>query len=245
MLFKSQVYTQASGSVGGLTYSHTGSGMYTRGRATPVNPQTGRQSNVRDSLTMYSQMWLQTLSEGQRTGWNQAALSILLTNALGDQFQASGQNHWIRANVPRSQASLQLELSPALATIEDAPTTFELPMLVPPTVAVNDDGEADVTFDAGEEWVDGNENALLVYMGRPRNPSRSFFKGPYRLAGVVRGDDTSAPTSPATITSLPWEVALGQRVKFKFVLSIGDASMQPVGLSAPTYDDVIVGAAPP
>ena len=51
MKFTSQVYTQASGSVGGLTYSHNRSGMYTRARSTPTDPASTLQLERRSNFS--------------------------------------------------------------------------------------------------------------------------------------------------------------------------------------------------
>jgi len=246
MLFKSQVFTQASGSIGGTTFSRSPSGMYTRARAMPVNPQTARQIAVRNAMSMYSQMWFSLLTQVQRDAWDVFAQQVLLTNRLGDQFQASGQNHFIRANVSRSAANDQLALSPALATIADAPTTYMLP-----TTGVVDVGQITqagnlltINFDASQNWVNSAENALLIYMGRPRTASRRFFKGPYRLAGVIRGDAGTPPVSPATITTISdtYPVTADQVVKIKATLSIGEAGDQPTGLSGQSLSETTVTA---
>jgi len=246
MLFKSQVYTQASGSIGGTTYSRSPSGMYTRARAMPVNPQTARQIAVRNAMSMYSQMWHSALTQVQRDQWDVYAEQVLLTNRLGDQFQGSGQNHFIRANVPRSQANDQLTLATALTPILNAPTTYLLPTIG--TIDVTAISAAadlmQVAFDDSAPWVNNPENAILIYMGRPRTASRKFFKGPYRIVGVIQGDAGAPPTSPATITPLSpaYTTTGGQVVKSQFTLSVGNAANEPTGLSGKTLSEMIVVA---
>ena len=58
MLFKSAAFTQASGSVGGLTFAHNRGGMYTRARSIPVNPKTQQTGRCREA--QWSQMNEQT-----------------------------------------------------------------------------------------------------------------------------------------------------------------------------------------
>lgn len=242
-LIKSQVLTQASGSVGGLTYSHGKGGMYMRSRAIPVNPQTARQLQIRDAMSMYSQMFLQVLTQAQRDAWDLYGANVLVANRLGDQIQLSGQNHYIRANVSRQAANIELSLNPVLASINDAPTTFDLPIFAAPSAfLVSSTTGILFDFDDTQAWVNDADNILLIYQGRPRSVSRRFFKGPYRLVGAVRGDATTPPTSPVTIATGAdaFPVAAGQLEKYNFVLSVGNATDQPTGLSVRAYGEGIV-----
>lgn len=246
MLVKSALVTQMSGSIGGMTGSHNKGGMYLRARSIPTDPQTSRQTNVRDMMTMYSQMWSQVLSAPQRAGWDTFAGNVPIINPLGDSILLSGQQHYLRANVGRSAASTQLAPTVPLTSINTAPTIMELPMLAPPTVPVFDEGAAiQIGFDDTNGFVDEPTAAILIYMGRPRNPGREYFKGPYRLVGMIQGDAVTAPTSPATLTGINpetiWPGAVqGLRSKLKFVLTIG-GDPQPCGQSAPTYVDTVIG----
>lgn len=244
MLIKSALVTQISGSIGGMTGSHNKSGMYLRSRAIPTDPQTARQIALRDMMSMYSQMWSQTLTQAQRDGWNTYAANVQVLNPLGDSINISGQNHYLRANVSRSAASSQLALTTPLTSINDSPAIFELPMLMPPTITdLEQDGE--IAFDDSAAWVDSAANALLMYIGRPRNEGVEFFKGPYRLALAIQGDVTTPPASPFTIPASAAPVAIwntataGLRAKVKFVLSVG-AGTPPTGLSTATYVDEIL-----
>jgi len=243
MKFKSQVYTQASGSIGGITYSHNKGGMYTRGRSIPTDPGSSRQMNVRDSVSMYSQMWTTGLTQAQRDEWELYALNVPVLDTLGDPILISGINHFIRANVPRNAADLQLAPTTPLGSQLNASGIFTLPMLIPPTITslVASTGVLTVEF-AEEDWGDLADNALLIYLGRPRSVGRNFFKGPYRLAAMIQGDAMSAPTTPFASGNLNgvWNMAAGQRVKVRFSLSVNTNPTQPVGLSAPTYDEIIV-----
>lgn len=243
-LFKSQVLTQASGSVGGLTYSHARGGMYMRARSVPVNPQTQRQVNVRVALAMYSQMWLSALTQTQRDAWEVYAANVPVKNRVGDTIFLSGQNQFIRSNVPRAQATTELLLVPSLNAILDAPTTFDLPTIGITVVGSLTASTEDlvIAIGAGQSWINDEQNALLIYMGRPRNATRNFFKGPYRLAAVIRGDAGTPPSSPITIPNIgnTFPVAVGQRVKFKFAVTQQEVGAQPTGLSTNNYDETIV-----
>jgi len=245
MLIKSALATQISGSIGGITGAHNKGGMYIRSRSIPTNPQTARQTAVRDMMSMYSQMWTQVLTQAQRDAWATFAANVPVIGPLGDTINLSGQQHYLRANVGRSAASSQLAPTTALTSINEAPTTFDLPMLLPPTIGDLETG-GDLIFDDAAAWVDSPADALLVYYGRPRNPGVNYFTGPYRLAFMVQGDATTPPASPFAIPSSGdpatiWPgTATGQKVKVKFVLSVGSAANQPTGKSAPTFTDEVV-----
>src|SRR5699024_3019238 len=101
-----------------------------------------------------------------------------------------------RSNIPRIQASLDI--------IDDAPTVYDLGHFSPISIGVSTYGSPtslSVDFDANDDWVNTDGAALLVFTSRSKNPSINFFKGPYRLAGVIEGSSTNPPTSPATITA--------------------------------------------
>lgn len=201
MKFKSQVYTQVSGSVGGLTYAHAKGGtMYSRARALPADPQTAFQLQVRGILAGLVNFWTDVLTSGQRNSWEQYAGNVPVTNALGDSILLSGQNWYIGANTPRAQAAVKLGTS--LSPIADAPTVYNRGDLTPSSaIAYSEASGLSLAYDNADEWAINTGGALLVFQGRPRNQSRLAFKGPWRLVGAVAGDTTTPPTSPLTVTA--------------------------------------------
>jgi hypothetical protein len=78
-----------------------------------------------------------------------------------------------------------------------------------------------VTFDDTEDWCDTDGAAMLVYSSRGTNESINYFKGPYRLAGVIEGDSVSPPTSPESITGA-FGFDADQRVHVKYNLTLDD-----------------------
>lgn len=219
-LFKSHLVTQASGSVGGTTYAHTGSGLYMRARSIPVNPNTGAQLAVRSALTALVMAWIETLTAAQRASWDLWASNVQFTNPLGDSFNISGQNAYIGANTARLQANSKLATS--LLQINTAPTAFDRGEFSTPTFTADDTNGIDVSFETADEWVEEDDAALLIYQGQPKNPSRNYFRGPYRLVAAIIGNSTNPPTSPETITnatlnSLGFVIDDPQSVWLKFV----------------------------
>ena len=93
MLIKSQLITQASGSIGGLVGSHNAGGMYFRARTIPVNPGSAAQIAVRNIVAQLTAAWTADLTAAQRTAWQTYADNVPTTNRLGDSI-----------NIPASSA---------------------------------------------------------------------------------------------------------------------------------------------
>lgn len=200
MIFKSEHITQASGSIAGVTYSRAKGGtLYRRARAIPVNPDTTFQTQVRSALTSLVNSWISVVTAAQRTAWNTYGQNVLVTNKLGDSVALSGQNWYIAANTPRLQAITKL--SATIAQVDAAPTIFDRGDFTTPTITSADTDSVNIAFDNTDAWANEDDAALLLYMGRPRNPSRSFFKGPYRLIQAIEGDSVTPPTSPSSLTA--------------------------------------------
>lgn len=216
MLFKSQVYTQASGSIGGVTYARNSGGMYTRGRGLVTNPNSPAQQSVRTDYGNLSSAWA-TLTAAQRESWRVYALNTPLTNRLGDALKLTGQQMFLKAN------SIRLQASAAIAA--DGPTTFGLATLSPIYVSatVLGAGTADITFVATDGWATVVGGRLLVFASNQQKPTINFFKGPFKFVGAINGA-VVPPTSPATITIGPTPTA-GNQIFFRFVAS--DATGRP------------------
>lgn len=104
MLFKSPIFSQASGSIGGTTFSRNRGGMYTRNRAIPTNPNTANQQAVRGYLGTAANAWTSILNEGQREGWRTYGNETPVINRLGDETRLTGQQQFVRSFVAFSRA---------------------------------------------------------------------------------------------------------------------------------------------
>lgn len=195
MKFKSQVYTQVSGSIGGITYAHNAGGLYARGRAIPVNPNTSQQQTVRSLFAATGNAWQTVLTAAQRESWDDYAANYAVTDALGDTINLSGVAMYTRNNVARQQGGL--------ARVDDGPTIFTGGPSDPTIAGAASEATQNlsITFNDALPWVDLDGAGMLVYVSRPQSPTVNYFNGPYRYAGTIEGDSVTAPTSPATIAS--------------------------------------------
>lgn len=204
MKFLSALFTETRGSVGGSTFSRNRGGLYVRARAIPVNPQSSFQVAVRNAMSNVTARWRNTLTQEQRQGWLGLAHLLEFPDSMGQLHKISGLALYVKANAIR----VQLNLAPA-----DSVANWEgIPTLNPLTFAIDAaDDEVDVTFDDTQEWCDEDGSVLAIYASRPMTQSIEYFKGPYRLAGVIAGDSTTPPSSPASI-ALPFAVEAGDKV---------------------------------
>lgn len=212
MLFKSPLLSMASGSLAGSVFSRNKGGMYMRARSNPVNPATVAQTAVRDAMRVLVDAWTNVLSDAERDSWNLYAFNTPLLNRLGEPTKRTGQNMFVRSNVPRLQAGLPV--------VETGPATFDLGSFTPITDATADASDGDLGFDFtnADPWANATGAAMLVYQSRPVNATVEFFKGPWQLATILPGSGIAAPASPADFNSL-FAMVAGQKVFMKVRVS--------------------------
>lgn len=230
MLVKGSMVTEMSGSLGGITAARNKGGLYFRARSTPVNPSSAAQTLVRNAFNGLVAAWNDVLTQAQRDAWAVYAANVPVTNPLGDAKTNSGQNWYIGLNTPRVQTGL--------TRLDDAPVVFAGATLNPVGISINTavPTVVSVTFDDTQSWVNSTEGGLIVQVGPPQNAGINFFKGPFRLGGLIEGDSVTPPASGDTVPN-PFPIAVGQRVFGRIRLSLSDGR-----LSAPQLVDTIVTA---
>ncbi|MBA7657293.1 hypothetical protein ES703_65228 [subsurface metagenome] len=234
---------QMSGSVAGNTFTRNRYGNYVRAKTYPVNPNSSssnfartrdefHQNLIKAAFAMLSDRWSQILTEAQRTAWNLYGASVDMANGLGETINLSGYNHYMRSN---------MILAAAGGTLVDAgPTIFEIPEQ-DPSVAVTiemHETRTNLTFDDTMEWVDEDGAVLWIFEGRPQNPQRNFFNGPWQGCKDKAGSSGDPKTSPEHFTHLQI-LTTGQRVWYKFSIQRADGR-----LSQPFYANSVVVAGP-
>lgn len=203
MLYKGSIISAASGKMNGLVFSHNAGGQYIRALVIPTDPSSAGQIQVRNAMSVLTSAWVETLTAAQRDSWSVYGENVPLVGPLGDSRNIGGLSQYVRSNISRLQAGLP--------RVDDAPVIFDLGSFTPPSFGIDATAdEIDVTFEATDAWANEDDAAMLVYGSAPKNVSIDFFKGPYRLAGLVAGDSGTPPTSPAAITS-PFAYAAGNK----------------------------------
>jgi len=196
---------QRSGSIGATVYSHNRFGQYVRARSVPVNPQSSRQQVARNTLRTLMAAWSAALTAAQRAEWTAYADAVSWLNRLGDTVTLTGIAHYLRSNAAILAAGLtRVDDGPAVLALPAGPGTFTV-------TASEATQQISVAFDNTEDWANEDAGALSVLMGMPQNATRSFFNGPWRWAGVIEGDSSTPPASPAAITA-PFTFQEGQRI---------------------------------
>lgn len=208
MKFKSAIFSEASGSIAGMTFSHNKGGMYVRTRATPINPASPAQQAVRDSVKVLTQNWLNVLTDAERESWETYAANVPVLNKLGASIKLTGMQMYLRNSAEM--------LRSGTAPVTQAPAIFNLGTLTTPAVAsviVGPPSTMSLTFSVTDDWKTHGTPAnarLFLYASRPQDPTINFFKGPYRTAGALDGSVASPQTIP-----LPFDVQAGQRIFFR------------------------------
>lgn len=230
MKFSSPIISAGSGSLAGITASRNRGGNYFRARAIPTNPNSQQQQTVRSNMADMVAYWTTTLTQAQRDAWATYAANVPVIDKLGAPIFLTGQNMFVRSNLGG--------ISGGATVVEDAPTVFNLGGFTAPSIASASAGGADLdlNFENTDEWANEDDARMVVYISRQQNPGINYFKGPYRVAGVILGDATTPPTSPATIT-LPFAVAQGNRLFVKVNVVRADGRY-----STPWRGTVIAGA---
>jgi len=187
--FKGTLISEASGSVGGLTFSHNRGGQYIRARAVPVNGNTSYQQAVRGWFTTAVGAWTQTLTQANRDAWAAYADAVMIPDSLGEPRKLPPLAMFVRSMVSRAQAGQ--------AIVPVGPAELELPTFSNPTfsfaVATQ---KVSVGFINTDAWAGEAGGFMLVYASKPTSKSINYFKGPYRYVGKITGATPTPPTSP-------------------------------------------------
>ena len=208
MKFKSALLTQASGSVGGLTFSHNQGGLYTRARSIPVNTNTPLQQTVRLLMGAAQSAWRE-LTAAVRSDWAAYATGTPVVNSLGDTIKLTGLMMFLRQFVSRGQAGV--------TQITTAPPTPGLAILSPVSASRHlSTSTFDIAYDNGDAWAITTGGFLAVFQSPPMGVGNNFYKGPFRYVGKVLGNTATPPTSPLNVTS-PYTVEAGQRYFFRAI----------------------------
>jgi len=99
------VVAQASGSMGGTTFSHNRYGAYFRQRVIPVK-STSEDALAQKALLAATSAAYAALTADQKLQWNEWAQSNPITDRLGDQQNLTGHAAYVRINMRLQKASV-------------------------------------------------------------------------------------------------------------------------------------------
>lgn len=187
--------TNASGSLGGSTFSHNAGGAYVRTKVIPVNPDTPEQASVRNEFGSLSQQW-RTLTQTQRNSWIAARHQFTFKDTLGNTRTPSGINLFKSLN--------QNLFDAGQATILTAPqptgTTNATRLTVVATSGADTIALAFVPspVPAGMEW--------LIHVTPQVSPGINFVKNKYvileHIAAATASPQALGPTYVARFGAL-------------------------------------------
>lgn len=181
---------QISGSIAGNTFARNRYGNYVRARTKPINPTSTRQQLIRNAIGELTARWGQVVTALQRAAWALYASNVAMKNKLGEVVYLSGFNHYIRSNSIRVMLGFTI--------IDAGPTIFELPPKDSAYAITASEATQQITntFDNGLDWCTEDNAYIIFFQGRPQNPQRDFFAGPWRQFGWVIGIDPGGCATP-------------------------------------------------
>ena len=201
------IATVISGSVAGLTFARNRFGAYVRARTKPVDPGSARQVAARTRMGFLAEQYHESpMDDAKRLAWDVYASGISAKNRIGEDITLTGMNAFVAGNA--------VKLLNGSDFVEDGPIVIGLPAQDPLfSVALSEASGITVTFDDTFEWLDEDDAYLSIELGKPQNPSRNFFGGPYRWALGLAGDSITPLTSPEGPTAVTaWTLLEGQKL---------------------------------
>lgn len=173
--------TDIRGSIGGTTYSRNRNGAYARARTSPVNPNTAKQTNIRERFGFLATQWSQ-LTAAQRLAWDTLGSQIIRLNRLGQPYTLSGQQAYNSVNQTRGSFDLlPVATPPALSAYPANPYG---------TWTVDPAPTDDVSFQF--TTAPGDDVRYLVYAAAPTRPGVAYLSdSAYKLMGaftIASGD---------------------------------------------------------
>lgn len=227
MKYQSQVYSAASGSIGGLTYSRNRGGLYTRTRTVPSNPATERQGIARENLATAVATWTNDLTLAQRQAWISYAQATPFVDALGNQIILSGQQMFIRTYTMRILGGIDPVLDgPTMSGLGNTPQLTGDPLV--------DASVGTIVATANAEGATVNDY-MATKISRPTLASRTPAHEPTRFAGVTIG--VVAPPNWTVNVDSPFALTAGQIVRVTLLILWADGRC-----SAEAFRDTIVQA---
>lgn len=211
--------TYRSGSIGTDVHARNQHGPYTRSRTVPTDPNTPRQQRIRTRWAAIVARWATDLSRQQRLAWRDYARQLNELQPDGRPKRFTGQTAFIRSNMARQTNPLGIVLDPPQALTNDPDPDANVNALLGVGVLT-------ISWHEPAAWATDNAGALIVFVSDEQSNRVNFFKGPWRRAGIVRGNSTTPPTSPATRFD-PWTTLTSLNRWHRYYAIRGDGRLTP------------------
>lgn len=203
------------GSVGGVTFGRNSAGMFARAKVTPVNPDTAAQIDIRAKFGIATIAWRAQLTQTNRDAWNLLGTTTFFKNALGDDFNPSGIQLFIRSSVLLQLAGQSLVFTPpATAVIPVGEYAIVHTIATGIQLTVHDDSTFTFPF-------------IIQSISGPLSKGITFFKGPFLIENII----TEADIAILPFTMKPSaELIANSRyfVRFRVVQLAGQASTDAI-----------------
>ena len=92
------IVSDARNKIGGVVFSRSRSGPYSRSKVSPTQPRTSYQSTVRANFTSLAKLWGDTTMDANRAGWISLAARYPVKDAFGNSRTLTGLQMFVRCN---------------------------------------------------------------------------------------------------------------------------------------------------
>lgn len=192
--------------IGGQVASKNRAGAYMRNKVTPVNPSSSSQVTVRSRLSSISSSW-RSLSDNQRTAWNNAVSDYKKTDIFGDIQNPSGFNLYQRLN------NVLLNIGAAMITTPLSP----LSVGVFTTVGVSVDSDTGVVTATVTPATLPVGVRVIVRATAGQSLGKSFIKSEYRQIAVISSITGGTITLTSAFLAKFGSPAANMKYFFQFV----------------------------
>ncbi|MDP2660062.1 MAG: hypothetical protein Q8R28_04980 [Dehalococcoidia bacterium] len=195
----------ARGSAGAIVYSRNQFGAYIRQKVSPVQPQTNRQTTVRQLFTTLAIRWGSVLTDAQRAAWLALAASNPVVDVFGNSQIMTGLQLYMRVNRNLQECGITV--------IDAAPADQSVTPLASLSCAFTTSTQVvEVGFSPSPVPAD---HSLVVYATPPFSAGKAFFKPLLRLVEVFATAQASAADMSTLYLAKFGAFLEGQRIGVK------------------------------
>lgn len=192
----------ARNAAGAIVYSKNQFGAYIRQKVSPVQPNTPRQTLVRQQFTTLSNRWANTITDAQRTAWRALAIANPVPDVFGNSQVLAGIQFYQRVNRNLQEGGI--------AILDAAPPDQNVIPLTSLSVAADSALQTvGISFTAAPL---GATSFIIIFATPLLNPGRQFTKSFMRRIGAT-GLASASPIAAEVVWIAKYgALAAGQRL---------------------------------